>query len=197
MLLAKTGAKICCFYQQHIANVLSPVSPYYSLTFCAFFHRSKSMKVVNSFPPLSQFFSNGLYNTNNSSISSWRTVLFFWNQSQNTKFRHTPWTFVLTVQTKTIERDWHWTSISAIFGFTFWTRVLTPDVYAAQWIDPIVCMHSVVYSYLTNINLDNAREAAVCSCRSGYLTGLLHTVTIREPSRDNRLLPPRVESAWI
>ncbi len=41
--------------------------------------------------------------------------------------------FVLTAQTKTIERDWHWTSISAIFGFTFCTRVVTPDIYEAHW----------------------------------------------------------------
>ncbi len=41
------------------------------------------------------------------------------------------------VQTKTIERDWHWTSISAIFGFTFSNQVLTPDIYGAHWHKPI------------------------------------------------------------
>ncbi len=41
--------------------------------------------------------------------------------------------FVLTTQTKTIERDWHWMSISAIFGFTFSNQVLTPDIYGAHW----------------------------------------------------------------
>jgi hypothetical protein len=49
------------------------------------------------------------------------------------------------------------------------------------------------YSYLTSMNFDNASEAAVCSCRSEYLTGLLHTATIREPTCDNKLLPPEVE----
>lgn len=62
----------------------------------------------------------------------------------------------------------------------------------------ITCSQSGTYSYLTNMNLDNAREAAVCTCRSEYLAGLLHTVTMREPSRDNRLLPPGVEcETWI
>ncbi len=40
---------------------------------------------------------------------------------------------MLTAQTKTMERDWHWTSSSAIFGFTFSNQVLTPDIYGAHW----------------------------------------------------------------
>jgi hypothetical protein len=34
------------------------------------------------------------------------------NRSQKAKFRHIPCSFVPTAQTKTIKRDWHWTSIS-------------------------------------------------------------------------------------
>jgi hypothetical protein len=41
-----------------------------------------------------------------------------------------------TAPIKIKERDWQWTSISAIFGFTFWTRVLAPDIYRAQWSKP-------------------------------------------------------------
>jgi hypothetical protein len=47
---------------------------------------------------------------------------------------------------KTIENDWHWTSISAIFGFTFWTRFLTPDIYEGQWLPngPLQYLHPVM-----------------------------------------------------
>ena len=55
------------------------------------------------------------------------TVFFFKSTSKHEKQQKGTGTgrqFMLTAQTKTMERDWHWTSISAIFGFTFWTRVL-------------------------------------------------------------------------
>ncbi len=45
---------------------------------------------------------------------------------------------MLTARKKNNRKDWHWTSISAIFGFTFSNQVLTPDIYGAHWFEPIV-----------------------------------------------------------
>ena len=61
-------------------------------------------------------------------------MLFFYIEVKARFFRQLLTASCLTAQTKTIERDWHWTSISAMFGFTFRTRVVTPDTYRAHWI---------------------------------------------------------------
>ena len=55
------------------------------------------------------------------------TVLF-----QNTKFRRTPCSFVLTAQKK-MDWHWQWTMISPSFASLFGrSGVLTPDIYAGH-----------------------------------------------------------------